>query len=412
MIFGEESRGRESAAWLRAGAWLACIYLTIPLARLLQEFLSARGGRGLFLWITYLGFAAAAGGLVRAAVRRRWRPSPRQLLVLAAIGGLFCWMTWSLRANPEEAFHFIQYGVLSLLLFRALRHRLQDPSIYLAAALLGAAAGIVDELIQWLVPQRYFDYRDIGINALAVGLVQLALAAGVRPAGVQGRPSRAGIRLAARAALLVVALLLFCVSNTPALMEWYSRHVPVADILDQATTEYGHRIVDPDIGVFYSRLPADELRRRDREEGAAAAARISPVRSDPHYAQFLKQIPAHRDPLAVEARIHLFRRDRHAAMAVRRPPPPDPAHYALVACRENQILAAYFSNTLHRSGFLWPEERAQRLAAMCPADRPYESAVSSQLITRISQAQVTAALLLLGLAALAVERWSACRRKP
>ncbi len=412
MIFAEQPRGKESTAWLHAGAWLISVYLTIPLARSFQKILAAYGSRSILLWITYLGFATAAGWLVQAAIRHRWRPRPGQLLVLAAIGSLLSWLTWSLRTNPEEAFHFIQYGVLSLLLFRALSHRIQDPSIYVAATLIGSAAGIFDELIQWVVPQRFFDYRDIGINALAVGLVQLALAAGIRPRLVRGRPSWAGIQLCFRAAIAVLALLLFCLTNTPALKDVYSRFLPGAASLDQVTAEYGFRIEDPAIGVFFSRLPAAELLRQDREFGAVAAETINPVRNDPQYIRFLQENPAYRDPLAVEARIHLFRRDRHALAALQRPPPQDPAHYALIAHRENQILESYFSNTLHRSRFLWPEERIQRIAAMCPPDRPYVSAVSSQLLTRFSQTQATLGLLLLGLLAVLGERWAARRNHP
>jgi hypothetical protein len=163
--------------------------------------------------------------------------------------------------------------VLGLLLFRALRHHLRDPSIYFVVFLLGAIFGILDELIQWLVPGRCFDYRDIGINALAGGLVQLALAAGIRPAAIRRPFSLRGLQLACRAACGVLLLLLFCLNNTPRLIEFYSRWIPAAATLDQPTAEYGFRIVDPPIGLFYSRLPEPELRGRDREQGAAAAIR-------------------------------------------------------------------------------------------------------------------------------------------
>lgn len=411
MLNGDNPRGKETAAWLGVAAWVAFIYLTIPLARSIQEVVRARAGKEVFLWITYSAFAGAAAWVLRALFRKQWTARPVQIAVLAGIGTLYSWMTWSLRANPEEAFHFVQYGVLSLLLFRALSRRLHDPSIYVAATLIGAAIGIGDELIQWVVPRRYFDYRDIGINALAVGLAQVALAAGIRPGFVRRPFSRVGIQLACRAAVLNSLLLLFCLSNTPGLMEGYVRSIPGAAVLDQATAEFGFRIEDPEIGVFFSRLPAEELRRRDREQGARAAEIIGRTRTDEQYVRFLEETPAHREPLAVEARIHLFRRDRHAAEARRPKTPAETAFHAHVAHGENRILEKYFSNTLDRSIFRWPEERARRIAELVQNPAPYHSPVSQHLITRFSQAQAAAFLLLAGVLALAADRLAA-RRSP
>lgn len=412
MIFDETPRGRESTAWLGTGAWVAFIYLTIPLARAIQETVRDRVGKGLFLWITYLAFAAAAAGIIRALLRRQWSARPSQIAILCSIGALFSWLTWSLRANPEEAFHFVQYGVLSVLLFRAFAHRLRNPSIYLVATLAGAAFGILDELIQWVVPRRYFDYRDIWINVQAVGLVQIAIAAGIRPAFVRGRPSPAGLQLACRFAAVNLLFLLFCVSNTPRLHEAYARYIPAARDLDHLTAEYGFRIKDPQIGVFFSRLPPEELRRRDRLEGAAAAEVLNRTRSDALYVQFLKDTPAHRHPLVVEARIHLFRRDRHAGQALWREDPDEAAYYAHVAWRENQILESYFPHTLRQSAFAWPEERLRRIEELARAPRPYHSAVSRHLITRMTQPQATTLLLALLLLAAAGDRWAARRRHP
>ncbi|NCA81883.1 MAG: hypothetical protein EOM72_03975 [Opitutae bacterium] len=412
MVFGEQPRATEFRSWLGVAAWVAFIYLSIPLARSVQEAVRDRGGKAAFLWLTFLCFAAAAGWIVRAMLRKQWTGRPAQILVLAAIGGLFSWLTWALRDNPEEAFHFVQYGGLSLLLFRALSHRLPDPSIYAVATLIGAAFGIFDELIQWVVPQRYFDYRDIGINAFAVGLVQVALAAGIRPGRVRGRPSWAGIQLGFRVALVNLALLLFCLSNTPDLREAYARFLPGAASLDPVTAEYGFRIEDPALGVFFSRLPAAELLRHDREFGAAAAETINRVRTDPQYIRFLQETPAHRNPLAVEARIHLFRRDYHALKALARENPEQTRASAHIAHRENQLLKAYFPNTLSRSLFRWPEEREQRIAELSQGERPYQSPVSSQLITRFSPAQASGLLLLLMLLVGLGERGAARRNHP
>jgi VanZ family protein len=55
---------------------------------------------------------------------------------------------------------------------------------YAAAAALAAAIGYVDELIQWILPGRVYDLRDVAMNALGAVLGALVLAAlrsGSRP---------------------------------------------------------------------------------------------------------------------------------------------------------------------------------------------------------------------------------------
>lgn len=412
MIGSRPPRGRESSAWAAAAAWGLSIYLTIPLARTLQEAVQERGGRMWFLWGTLLAFGLAAAVLVRAWRRGRWMATAGQWAVLAAILGLFTWRAWSLRANPEEAFHFVQYGVLGLLLFRALGHRLADPSIYVAGALIGVAVGIGDELVQWLVPRRYFDYRDVGINAWAAVLVPVALWAGVRPASVRGGFSARGVRIACGALAATAGLLLFCAVNTPAFKESCARWIPYLDSVEEVTAEYGHRIDGGGGTVFYSRLAPEELRRQDRARGEAAGRLIGAYRSDPEYLRFLREHPEHRDPLAVEARIHAFRRDRYAMEARY---PRDAAlrrAAAEVAGRENEILENWFGHALAASPFRWSGEFTARVAGWRGEPAPgYVSPVSAHLIVRVSRGTLAGGLAALLVAALAGARWAARRVK-
>ena len=79
---------------------------------------------------------------------------------------------------PEERVHFLQYAVMALLARNALSSR-RPGQVGAARALLGAvvvtsALGVADEGIQWLLPQRVFDLRDIWLNVGAV-VVGLAL---------------------------------------------------------------------------------------------------------------------------------------------------------------------------------------------------------------------------------------------
>jgi VanZ family protein len=360
--------------------WLLVIWGAIPLAGALREFVAVRGGRHLFLWATLIALAALGVRLLRTAARPALTPA--RLLVLAAVASVFAGLVWSLRDNPEEALHSVQYAVLGALLLRALGRHLGGLAGYAAAAMAGIGLGIIDELIQWLVPGRTFDYRDLGINGLSAVLSLAAMGA------VPGQRSvRRRVRLRDwRPVLLLAAadllLLLFCLSNTPELQGRYARLLPAAAALDEVTAEYGHRHVDAVAGVFRSRLDRAELARQDRERGAEVAAILDRYAGEEQYRAFLARYPAHRDPLVAEARVHLFRRDRYAFLADQARDDPDlRQQYVRIAMGENRIMETVFPTVLGHSGYRWPPPLRATLATWAGPAAPYRSPVSSELIT-------------------------------
>ncbi len=374
--------------------WLLVIWGAIPLAGALREFVAVRGGRHLFLWATLIALAALGVRLLRTAARPALTPA--RLLVLAAVASVFAGLVWSLRDNPEEALHSVQYAVLGALLLRALGRHLGGLAGYAAAAMAGIGLGIIDELIQWLVPGRTFDYRDLGINGLSAVLSLAAMGA------VPGQRSvRRRVRLRDwRPVLLLAAadllLLLFCLSNTPELQGRYARLLPAAAALDEVTAEYGHRHVDAVAGVFRSRLDRAELARQDRERGAEVAAILDRYAGEEQYRAFLARYPAHRDPLLVEARVHLFRRDRYAFLADQAKDDTDlRQQYARIAMGENRIMETVFPTVLGHSGYRWPETMRATLATWAGPAAPYQSPVSSELITVAPRSVLQTLVLLL-----------------
>lgn len=400
-----DSRPREPAgvSWLLVVLWAGVIYATIPVTRALQQFVRDTWGSEIFTYgVVAVIAAATAASLVW--LRRRGQPW-HAYAWLAAVAAVFVVYTWQLWRNPEEALHFVQYGALSALTYRALCHRIRDVSIYPTAVFIVAMFGMLDEAIQWITPRRYWGLDDIGLNVLAAVLVQVAIARGLRPTLIAAPLAPRSIARACTVAGFAVAFLGLALLNTPARMAWYGPYLPGLGLLESSDTimaEYGHLHTDPEIGVFRSRLTLAALAERDRSGGAAAAAILDAYRAADRYGDFLKRYTPVNAPFLHETRVRLFRRDRYRQRAVEDADDPERVkRHLTIALREHQIMERYFPVTLAASSYRLDPATIAAMARHLDADMPYESGVSRGLITRFSEAGVATMLaaVLLGLAA-------------
>lgn len=67
---------------------------------------------------------------------------------------------------PEEKLHILEYAVLGWFAGRDLSRRRGGIQGVLRGSLACAAVGLLDELIQGLLPFRFFNFRDLIFNAL------------------------------------------------------------------------------------------------------------------------------------------------------------------------------------------------------------------------------------------------------
>ncbi len=73
---------------------------------------------------------------------------------------------WSLRHNPEEVIHLIEYGSFSLAALWGMSGTKRVEWVELKVGLLSLLLGVSDELLQGINPERVFDLRDIVINVV------------------------------------------------------------------------------------------------------------------------------------------------------------------------------------------------------------------------------------------------------
>ncbi len=169
------SSRREQRLWLWTLATLAAIYSTLALSPFL---LSALAGADMAAVVFAAGVILVAAALLALGLGdRRWGTGGPSRLTRAgiAIGVAAVYLLVLARlASAAERTHLIEYSVLAALIREALLERASNGRrVFLPSAMaFGAAilAGAIDEGVQWFVPSRSFDSRDLLFNVLAAAM--------------------------------------------------------------------------------------------------------------------------------------------------------------------------------------------------------------------------------------------------
>lgn len=293
-------------------------------------------------------FVIAAGGALLLAARRiRQRRLARYgALAAAALGAaalLGAFATGQAEVDAVERVHVVAYGLLAFLFARAFAAR-GGGAAALLALLATTLFATIDEWVQWLVPVRVGEARDVALN-IGSALPGLAVAWAVGPPAARSPGFAASRR--ALGGLAAGVVLVF------------------AGFYDCA--HLGHRIAAPGLGSFLSYHAPGEL--ADVAARRAAAWRTAP--------------PGPLRPLAVEDYFlteGMWRVSaRNAALA---------SGDFTVAWLENRILEEHYAPVLDlpspRSGEVhrWPAWKRDEVAGRRrrPDPQPYESAVLAHRI--------------------------------
>ena len=198
--------------------------------------------------------AAGAIAVVMAALRRI---QSRRVLRLGGVGlafataALYAFATAgdNAESNVVELFHFLQYGLITFLFYRAWRP-LADAAILLLPLLAALIVGMAEEGLQWFIPNRVGELRDVLLNLVAITTGLLFSVAVLPPDGWRGGlspRSRGSAGWLSAAAIVALAGFLHAV-------------------------HLGHVIEDAGIGRFDSRWTAEELLRQQDDRARAWAA--------------------------------------------------------------------------------------------------------------------------------------------
>jgi hypothetical protein len=298
----------------------------------------ARGNYATVLAVTVVGLATVAIGVALVRIRERRRERYGWLLsaVAVAVGYAFVSRTGVADVDAAERFHFIEYGLVASLFYNAWRPS-DDGSVIVIPVLAGFIVGSLEEWLQWFVPGRVGEARDVLLNLIAVGcgvLFSLGLDPPRRVTLALNRSSRAQVAALSAAAIVVFAFF------------FQSVHM-------------GHDVVDKEAGVFRSRYSADELVSVSADR--ARYWRTDPPLTAPRFSR--------EDQYLSEGIAHVRRRNQRW----------DEGNLQ-AARHENLILEKYYAPVLDTpsfaaaSGHRWPAaQRAQADASAGPGFMIYDS---------------------------------------
>ena len=160
--------------WSLIGCYVTFIYSTLYIMRPILNFLKAalKGYLNLSVGVMFIIILSL---VLAHIISNREHYSVNQYLWFSFISCLYGLVLYILEL-PEEQVHFIEYGILSALIYVALTHDINNKSIYFLSAIIVFVLGAIDEVIQWVLPNRCFDIRDLVMNGIAGILVQLLIA--------------------------------------------------------------------------------------------------------------------------------------------------------------------------------------------------------------------------------------------
>ena len=167
------SSARERRLWIWTGAAVAAIYSTIPLAGSLIRVMPDNNQAG-FLFIVAMILIGATIILEGLKIRL----SGAEIGIALGIVAVYLLAIARLGISVAERSHLIEYGVVAVFIHQALLERASQgrhvrlPA--LLAILVTTVIGVLDECLQFFMPNRVFDPIDMGQNFLAAFTAVLA----------------------------------------------------------------------------------------------------------------------------------------------------------------------------------------------------------------------------------------------
>jgi hypothetical protein len=186
------TKGKDSGrlirrrAWVYVGLMMLCILLTLPTTPILWKWAIETFGDGINS-VAYVVFFFCFFGFSILTIRRRSETRFKDFLILCVFMLVYLYLLKYQCRFPAERLHLAEYGALAYLLYSALRMDFLEGKAYFLGFIAASGFGLFDELIQFILPNRVFEMRDVATNIIAAGLGLLVIKFLVRPNPVRSR---------------------------------------------------------------------------------------------------------------------------------------------------------------------------------------------------------------------------------
>ena len=299
------------------------------------QFVRIVGGASAAIGVAFLGAA-----LARIRSRRGARYGALVIAIVCAVWYSLAAATGVAEVDVVQRFHFVEYGLIAFLFYRAWRP-LEDPAIVVLPFIAGLIVGTADEWLQWFIPNRVGEMADIFLNGVAIACGLVFSLGVLPPASFSWTWHRGSVRqLGHVAAAFVLSFAAFF-------------HV----------VHLGYDIHDDEIGTFKSRYSSAMLEVMVTSKAEEWRVKPFPV--------VLRRV-SREDQYMTEGVTHVQKRNELLT-----------ANDAAGAWSENRILEKYFTPVLDtpsyisRTGHRWSAEQRGAVQAGVPAlSATYESAAN------------------------------------
>jgi hypothetical protein len=290
--------------------------------------------------IALLAIVAIGSAVMRIRERRALRYAAIVTSIVCAVWYSIAEATGNPDVDVVQRFHFVEYGLITFLFYRAWRP-LEDPAIIVLPIFAALIVGTADEWLQWFIPNRVGEMADILLNGVAIGCGLLFSLGADPPAAFRAHLQSGSLsRIGYLGAATILAFALFF-------------HV----------VHLGYDVRDGEIGMFESRYSTSTLE-------SLAAAKREEWRLHP--LPLVLQRVSREDQYMTEGVTHVQERNEQLA-----------ANDSAAAWKENRILEKYYAPVLDtpsyvsRTGHRWsPEQRADIASHVSGTDAGYVSAAN------------------------------------
>lgn len=138
------------------------IIISASFLRQIMDFIKVAVGEGGFILLIGAAGTIFLVSFLILIIRKRPSFLKFSIFIIALITGM--WFCWQLKI-PEEKIHLLEFAVLGWFASRDLIKTNRKVKGIIFALAFTLMVGVLDEVFQGILPYRYFQWFDIGLNS-------------------------------------------------------------------------------------------------------------------------------------------------------------------------------------------------------------------------------------------------------